>query len=88
MRRWGANGQAGTATASGRGPESPGRNASGGRLPDHGRQTARGLLAAGVVAEAMVALVLAEAATEKFGGDSMEELRRNAEGYLKSMVIS
>ena len=44
--------------------------------------------AAGVVAEAMVALVLAEAATEKFGGDSVDELRRNAEGYLKSMVIS
>ena len=36
--------------------------------------------AAGVVAEAMVALVLAEAATEKFGGDSVEELRRNARG--------
>jgi chorismate synthase len=44
--------------------------------------------AAGVVAEAMVALVLAEAATDKFGGDSIEELRRNAEGYLKSLVIS
>jgi chorismate synthase len=44
--------------------------------------------AAGVVAEAMVALVLAEAAVEKFGGDSVEEMRRNAEGYLKSMVIS
>jgi chorismate synthase len=44
--------------------------------------------AAGVVAEAMVALVLAEAATEKFGGDTVEELRRNAEGYLKSLVIS
>jgi len=44
--------------------------------------------AAGVVAEAMVALVLAAAATEKFGGDSVEELRRNAEGYLKSLVIS
>jgi chorismate synthase len=44
--------------------------------------------AAGVVAEAMVALVLAEAATEKFGGDSVEELHRNAEGYLKSLVIS
>ncbi|MBO0819985.1 MAG: chorismate synthase [Nocardiopsaceae bacterium] len=44
--------------------------------------------AAGVVAEAMVALVLAEAATEKFGGDSVEEMRRNVEGYLKSMVIS
>ena len=44
--------------------------------------------AAGVVAEAMVALVLAEAATEKFGGDTVEELRRNTEGYLKSLVIS
>ncbi len=44
--------------------------------------------AAGVVAEAMVALVLAEAAIEKFGGDSAEEMRRNAEGYLKSLVIS
>ena len=44
--------------------------------------------AAGVVAEAMVALVLAEAATEKFGGDSVEELHRNAEGYVKSLVIS
>jgi chorismate synthase len=38
--------------------------------------------AAGVVAEAMVALVLAEAALEKFGGDSLAETRRNAEAYL------
>jgi chorismate synthase len=44
--------------------------------------------AAGVVAEAMVALVLAEAASEKFGGDSVEEMRRNAENYLKALVIS
>jgi chorismate synthase len=44
--------------------------------------------AAGVVAEAMVALILAEAATEKFGGDSVDELRRNAETYLKSLVVS
>jgi chorismate synthase len=44
--------------------------------------------AAGVVAEAMVALVLAEAATEKFGGDSVEEMHRNAENYLKSLVVS
>ena len=36
--------------------------------------------AAGVVAEAMVALVLAEAATDKFGGDSVEEMLRNVEG--------
>jgi chorismate synthase len=44
--------------------------------------------AAGVVAEAMVALVLAEAALEKFGGDSVSETRRNMEGYVKSLVIS
>jgi len=44
--------------------------------------------AAGVVAEAMVALVLAEAAIEKFGGDSVDEMRRNAESYLKHLVIS
>ena len=44
--------------------------------------------AAGVVAEAMVALVLAEAAVEKFGGDSVDEMRRNAESYLKHLVIS
>jgi chorismate synthase len=36
----------------------------------------------------MVALVLAEAAVEKFGGDSVVEMRRNMEGYLKSLVIS
>jgi chorismate synthase len=44
--------------------------------------------AAGVVAEAMVALVLAEAAIEKFGGDSADEMRRNAESYLKALVIA
>jgi chorismate synthase len=44
--------------------------------------------AAGVVAEAMVALVLAEAATEKFGGDSVAEARRNLRGYLDSLVIA
>jgi chorismate synthase len=43
--------------------------------------------AAAVVAEAMVALVLAEAVTEKFGGDSLAELRRNVTGYLDSLVI-
>ncbi len=43
--------------------------------------------AAGVVAEAMVALVLAQAATEKFGGDSLGELRRNLAGYLDHLVI-
>jgi chorismate synthase len=43
--------------------------------------------AAAVVAEAMVALVLAEAATEKFGGDSVAEIRRNLTGYLDHLVI-
>lgn len=38
--------------------------------------------AAAVVGEAMVALVLADAFLEKFGGDSMGEVRRNFEGYL------
>jgi chorismate synthase len=38
--------------------------------------------AAGVVGEAMVALVLADAFLEKFGGDSVGEVRRNFEGYL------
>jgi chorismate synthase len=44
--------------------------------------------AAGVVAEAMVALVLADAAAEKFGGDSVPEVRRNHRGYLDSLVIT
>jgi chorismate synthase len=52
------------------------------------RSDATAVPAAGVVAEAMVALVLAEAAVEKFGGDSVEEMRRNAEAYLKALVIS
>ena len=38
--------------------------------------------AAGVVGEAMMALVLAEAFLEKFAGDSVEEIRRNYQGYL------
>ena len=44
--------------------------------------------AAGVVAEAMVALVLADTASQKFGGDSVAEVRRNLRGYLDSLVIS
>jgi chorismate synthase len=43
--------------------------------------------AAGVVAEAMVALVLADAALEKFGGDSLGETRRNVEGYLAALAV-
>ena len=41
--------------------------------------------AAGVVGEAMVALVLAGVLLEKFGSDSMAELHRNVEGYLQEM---
>jgi chorismate synthase len=39
------------------------------------------------VAEAMAALVLADAATEKLGGDSVGEARRNLRGYLDSLLI-
>jgi chorismate synthase len=52
------------------------------------RSDATAVPASGVVAEAMMALVLAEAAIEKFGGDSVEEMRRNADSYLKALVIS
>jgi chorismate synthase len=40
---------------------------------------------AGVVLESVVALVLADAALEKFGGDALAETRRNAESYLKAL---
>ena len=43
--------------------------------------------AAGVVGEAMVALVLADALLEKFGGDSLQEVQRNIRGYLESLEI-
>ena len=42
--------------------------------------------AAGVVAEAMVAIVLADAVLEKFGGDSVDETRRNLDGYLAGIA--
>jgi len=38
-----------------------------------------------VIAEAMTALVLAQAFLEKFGGDSLGETRRNFEGYLEQV---
>ncbi len=41
--------------------------------------------AAGVIGEAMVAIVLAQAFLEKFGGDSLEETRRNYQGYLQQV---
>jgi len=38
--------------------------------------------AMGVIAEAMLAIVLTEALLEKFGGDALSELKRNIDGYL------
>jgi chorismate synthase len=38
-----------------------------------------------VIAEALVALVLADAMLEKFGGDSLGELRRNFDGYVSGL---
>jgi chorismate synthase len=51
----------------------------------HQRSDVCAVPAAGVVAEAMVALVLANAMLEKFGGDSLEETRRNLLGYLNAI---
>jgi chorismate synthase len=48
----------------------------------HQRSDVCAVPASGVVAEAMVALVLADALLEKFGGDSLTETRRNVDGYL------
>lgn len=44
------------------------------------------LAAAGVVGEAMLAIVLADAVLEKLGADSMSELKRNFDGYLKQLA--
>lgn len=54
----------------------------------HQRSDVCAVPAAGVVAEAMVALVLAEAALEKFGGDSITETRRNMDSYLAAIPES
>ncbi|PRY16711.1 chorismate synthase [Kineococcus rhizosphaerae] len=43
--------------------------------------------AAGVVAEAMVALVLADAVVEKFGGDNVEQVRANVRNYLDNLAV-
>ncbi|WP_211589872.1 chorismate synthase [Microbispora sp. H11081] len=53
----------------------------------HERSDVCAVPAAAIVAEAMVALVLADAAVEKFGGDSVEEVARNLAGYLSSLVV-
>jgi chorismate synthase len=54
----------------------------------HQRSDVCAVPAAGVVAEAMVALVLADAVLEKFGGDSLQETQRNLRGYLESIPAS
>jgi chorismate synthase len=51
----------------------------------HQRSDVCAVPAAGIVAEAMVGLVVAEAVLEKFGGDSVGETRRNVESYLDTL---
>ena len=51
----------------------------------HQRSDVCAVPAAGVVAEAVVALVLARVALEKFGGDSLRETQRNVQGYLSEI---
>ena len=51
----------------------------------HQRSDVCAVPAAGVVAEAMVALVIANSVLEKFGGDSVAETKRNLESYLASI---
>lgn len=51
----------------------------------HQRSDVCAVPAAAIVAEAMVALVVADAVLEKFGGDSVKETRRNVESYLDTL---
>ena len=53
----------------------------------HQRSDVCAVPAAGIVAEAMVALVLADAVLEKFGGDSVAEVARNHAAYLESIPL-
>ena len=53
----------------------------------HQRSDVAAVPAAGIVAEAMVALVLADLVCEKFGGDSVTETARNVAGYLDALAI-
>ncbi|MFJ9948888.1 chorismate synthase [Kitasatospora sp. NPDC091207] len=53
----------------------------------HQRSDVCAVPAAGIVAEAMVALVLADAVSEKFGGDHVSETRRNVQGYLDNLIV-
>ena len=53
----------------------------------HQRSDVCAVPAAGVVVETMVALVLARAALEKFGGDSLAETKANVEAYLRAVAL-
>ena len=54
----------------------------------HQRSDVCAVPAAGIVAEAMVALVVADAVLEKFGGDSVAETKRNLDSYLDNLRYS
>lgn len=54
---------------------------------NHQRSDVSAVPAAGIVAEAMVALVLADAVAEKFGGDNVAETRRNVRSFLDNLAI-
>src|SRR3954447_2400198 len=58
-----------------------------GSVAHHQRSDVCAVPAAGIVAEAMVALVLADVVLEKFGGDSVRETRRNYEGYIAGLPV-
>jgi chorismate synthase len=51
----------------------------------HQRSDVCAVPAAGIVAEAMVMLVIADSIVEKFGGDSLTEIQRNLHSYLESI---
>ena len=52
---------------------------------DFERSDVTAVPAAGVIGEAMTAIVIARALLEKFGGDSLTETRRNVNGYLSQL---
>ena len=52
---------------------------------DFERSDVTAVPAAGVIGEAMVAIVIARAMREKFGGDSLAEMKRNFQGYLEQI---
>ena len=56
------------------------------RLAAAERSDVTAVPAMGVIAEAMLAIVLADAMLEKFGGDSLREVRHNYDGYLSHLT--